>query len=393
MQQQTVRVKLNPALLIWARETAGLEIPNIAHTLGITIERLISWEHGEGYPTINQLEAFAKQVHRPLAALFLPTPPREPRLPRDFRRLPGSELSKFSPKVLLAFREARNTLKNTEALFNEIEFNPPFLLPGVSLRDDTARIAQLVRKTLGVTIKDQMKWNDEYTALRNWRDLILDYGVLSLQFSFPNDEVRGFSMRGQSLNAIAVSSKDYPVARIFSLFHEFYHLCLGKPGVSGPDIDDSSRLMRPRVIVEQVCNAFAADFLVPLDDESVRSALITTAKTLQQTDQPIKTLAAKLKVSKYVILRRLLTIDLISQSDYSNIIEKWNAVDKSRKSTGFSLPDTKSINKGGPRLSRLVVEALDTGHISERDACSLLSVNPKWLGEVRSKLASGGPND
>ncbi len=391
--RESVRVKLNPALLVWARRTAGLELPGVARTIGVTTERLASWEQGEGYPTVNQLEAFAKKVRRPLAALFLAAPPQEPPLPRDFRRLPGTELRKFSSEVLLAIRETRNTLRDAAELFREMDVSPALELPRASLRDNTAEVARSVRSRLAVSVDDQLGWRDDYAALRAWRDAMLDYGVLVLQFSFPNEEVRGFSIREQELAAVAVSSKDNPVARIFSMFHEFYHLCLGKPGVSGPGLEEPGLSLGPRLVIEQLCNAFAADFLVPLDDEVIRSALVDAAAALGRTDQLTRRLAGRLKVSKYVVLRRQMTAGFISREEYSRVEGEWSASDRHRKASGFSLPDRKSISKGGWRFSRLVVEALDSGRITEGDACSLLSVNPKWLGDVRERVLSGGPHE
>ena len=393
MSRQTVRVRLNPAVLAWARQSAGLDLPSTARTIGVTPDRLVAWEDGEDYPTISQLAAFARKVHRPLAALFLAFPPTEPRPPRDFRRLPGSELNKFSPKALLAFRDARNTLKRMESLFAEMEVRPAFSLPRASVRDNPAVIAHIIRSTLGVSIKDQMNWRDGYEALRTWRDLILDYGVLVVQYPLTVEELRGFSMTGGDLSLVGVSSQDIPAARIFSLFHEFYHLCLRRPGVSGSDTGDPGHLGGPRVVVERLSNSFAAEVLVPAEDQYIAGALADAARSLSHTDQPIRALATQLKVSKYVVLRQMLTLGLISRSRYNSTQESWLTTDRRRKPTGFSLPHTRSISRGGVRFSRLVIEAMDSGRISEREACSLLSVTPKWLGDVRGQLLLGGANE
>jgi hypothetical protein len=56
---------------------------------------------------VSQLEALSDLYKRPLVTFFLPSPPTEPPLPRDFRVLPSQEARTLSKKVLVAIRTAR----------------------------------------------------------------------------------------------------------------------------------------------------------------------------------------------------------------------------------------------------------------------------------------------
>ena len=60
------RAPVNPKLLRWARERAGLEQDELAHRF----PKLPEWEAGTGQPTLKQLEAFAKAVHVPVSVCF-----------------------------------------------------------------------------------------------------------------------------------------------------------------------------------------------------------------------------------------------------------------------------------------------------------------------------------
>jgi transcriptional regulator with XRE-family HTH domain len=87
----TARVEAlaKPSLLVWTRESAGLDIPSAAKKIGVKHERLTEWEQGERRPTIPQLRRLAHVYRRPIAVFYLPSPPPPIHEPRDYRRLPG----------------------------------------------------------------------------------------------------------------------------------------------------------------------------------------------------------------------------------------------------------------------------------------------------------------
>ena len=62
----------------------GIKLSRFCHT------KLEEAERGEAYLTLRQAEAVARLYERPLAALFLPEPPREEPPEAQFRRLPGA---------------------------------------------------------------------------------------------------------------------------------------------------------------------------------------------------------------------------------------------------------------------------------------------------------------
>ena len=90
------RLMVNPKLLTWARERAGLEIPKLAQRF----PRLVEWEAGTLQPTLGQLEKFAHSVHVPIGYLFLPEPIEEPIPIPDFRTLANREVVRPSPDLL-----------------------------------------------------------------------------------------------------------------------------------------------------------------------------------------------------------------------------------------------------------------------------------------------------
>src|SRR5262245_62983883 len=101
-----VEARVRPALLVWARETAGLSIEDAARKLAVTPERLREWENPERRlrPTVTQLRKAANVYKRPLAVFFLPSPPTTPSPLHDFRRLDPDEVARLSPELLLEMR-------------------------------------------------------------------------------------------------------------------------------------------------------------------------------------------------------------------------------------------------------------------------------------------------
>src|SRR5688572_5478710 len=85
------RIPVEPAVLRWARESAGLhQLPVAAKKLGVSEKTIDSWEAGSLPPTIKQLRTLSKIYKRPLAVLLLPRPPKDFDPLRDFRRVAGS---------------------------------------------------------------------------------------------------------------------------------------------------------------------------------------------------------------------------------------------------------------------------------------------------------------
>jgi transcriptional regulator with XRE-family HTH domain len=73
-----VKAEINPALISWARDTAGFTVAEAAKKLGIEEERLVGWEQpaADDGPSIPQLRKLAALFKRPLAVFYLSEPPK-----------------------------------------------------------------------------------------------------------------------------------------------------------------------------------------------------------------------------------------------------------------------------------------------------------------------------
>jgi transcriptional regulator with XRE-family HTH domain len=75
MTGKILNVEVNPSVIKWARESAGVGLTQIAKRLGTSEETITAWESGSKMPTLRALETLASFLKRPLSAFFLSTPP------------------------------------------------------------------------------------------------------------------------------------------------------------------------------------------------------------------------------------------------------------------------------------------------------------------------------
>ena len=143
---------MNPELLVWARNTAGLSLDSAAKKLGVKPSRLTEWEEGRLRPTVTQLRKAANVYKRPLAVFFLPRPPAQPQPLHDFRRFPDKEQAHLSPELLLEMRRARRRRAVALELLGDLE-RPVTALPlRASLDDDPDAVGSRGREWLGITL-------------------------------------------------------------------------------------------------------------------------------------------------------------------------------------------------------------------------------------------------
>jgi Zn-dependent peptidase ImmA (M78 family) len=76
-------------------------------------------------------------------------------------------------------------------------------------------------------------------------------------------ELRGFSLVDEYAPLNFVNGADYRSAQMFTLARELAPVWLDASGVSNPDLAD---LDAPRPEIERLCNAIAAEILIPSDE-------------------------------------------------------------------------------------------------------------------------------
>lgn len=376
---------INPELLVWARESAGYEQADAATKLGITVERLIEWENGESHPSIAQLRKASEVFRRPLAAFFLPHPPKDFTVPRDYRRAVGTQPRKMSPQLLFGIRRVQFQREVAIGLA-ELPQQPTFL-GMATLNTPIEQLALEVRGMLGITLNQQSAWQTKYEAFNAWRAALESLGILVVQVDQVDvAEFRGFSVQAAVFPIIALNAKDHPHAKIFTCLHEFGHLLLSEGGLCDLD-EDALPVSSPDSKTEQFCNAFAGSVLVPRTNLLTQATVRGFGSRSIYPDEAIEELANTFRVSREVIVRRLMSCDLVPREFYlrkrAEYAAEFQKLLESTKPTGFISPTLRVFRTAGPEFTRLVLEAYDRQAITGADLSAYLGTRIKNVGPLR----------
>ena len=382
-----MRARVKPELIRWVRSEAGLSVADAAKKAGTSEGIVRQWEEGTLQPTVRQLRLLANAAKRPLAIFYLAEPPWKFTALHDFRRLPGDPVADQSPALRLAVRLASEKRQVALDLATDLDDVPPTLPIRASRGEPVIDVARRIRKLLGVSIREQMQWKDEYQALNGWRQAVQDKGVLVFQArGVEVSEMRGFSVADEPMPLIVLNTKDAPNGRVFTLLHEFCHLLLRNGGIC--DLRDR-RSQRPEQSPTEIfCNAVAAETLVPRET-FIRARIVRDhAAGTAWTAPELRALASHFSVSWEVVLRRLLDTGQISAADYRFCRESLSAQYKATQTTqtGFTTPDRSAVSGLGPVFVKLVLVSYYQDRITSRDVSEYLGVRLKHLAKIEERV-------
>ena len=99
MASRRLQITLQPAVLQWARERAGISLEELAYKAKVSQERVLEWERS-GKISIAQADRLADCTHTPLGLLYLTYPPTESLPIADFRTRTDDPPPHSSPDLL-----------------------------------------------------------------------------------------------------------------------------------------------------------------------------------------------------------------------------------------------------------------------------------------------------
>lgn len=385
MPHESLEVTVEPNILRWARESIGFRVQEIARKLNVSEDTISNLESGRKKPTLKTLETLANVYKRPLAAFFLPEPPVEPPLPKDFRTLPVNKRKSLSSKTRLAIRRSQRLQSLAVELAKNLNREIIFNIRSANLSDDPEVVANKIREILKVKIQTQFDWHDEKEALNEWKKIVERHGILVFQMSLQQSEgIRGFSLSHDKFPAIVLNLKDSNTGRTFSLFHEYGHLILNNAGIC--DMEDADNFSEEAKSIEKFCNHFAGAFLVPKDALLNHHRLIGLKRYPPVwSDEILQEIAKSFKVSQEVILRRLLILGLSTADFYKRKHEEWEIKTKEeqgQKKWGKSNPPKKCIQENGVPFVSLVLETYREEKITYSNVADYLAIRLKHLPKI-----------
>lgn len=371
---------INPTVLRWARESAGYsleqEIAEFSH--------YEEWENGQSFPSYSKLEILASRYKRPLAIFFFPQPPEEKKIEKAFRSLSEQDIENLSPHVRFLFRKAKAFQLNLQELYEHKYDEQKQKLSWLQKNPTVAieEFASEIRVKLNLDLKKQKQIKDNDGALEYFRDILAKNGVYVFKDAFKNDKVSGFCIYDPLFPIIYVNNSVSKTRQIFTIFHELAHLLLNQDSIDLYNEDYLNPEEKTIYNSEWHCDLFSANFLVP--DEDFRNELGNP----DISNTSIEKLANKYKVSKEVILRKLLHQDLITREYFFDKLKEWkDSFHKQgkKKEGGGSYYNTQFAYLGKP-YSTLVFEKYYQGRITKTEAAEYLNINIITFDNKKKKL-------
>lgn len=375
---------VQPSVLQWARTTAGLELEEVAEKMKRPLDEVLAWESGDSAPTYVQLEKLAYQLYkRPLALFFLPGPPAGEKDSIDFRTLPKSEeealhgdtryqirLAKYLQLSLVELNDGKNPI-----------VDPIFRAIRLKRTSDVVNSAAMIRRRLGVSLDDQQHAKSMDHALKMWRRAVEEAGVYVFKHSFRQKSISGFCLQHGEFPIIYLNNSNTKSRQIFSLMHELCHLLLNVNGISSLGSLLEGGYSAQDATLEVLCNKLAAEILLP---ESTFRRLAGPAPSYGEAW--VAQTAREFRLSRGVILRRLLDTGFIDRQEYAVRAAAWQREAPASAGSGSGNYYATQASYLGDGYMRLVLGQHLRGKLSLEAAADYLGVKTGGVAGLEDHL-------
>ena len=392
--------KINPDLLIWARETAYLSREAAVKKLGIgdahgveAVQRLVDIETGKVCPTRPMLVKMAKQYRRPLLTFYLTVPPKRVERGADFRSLPGDSTPETQAWLDALLRDVRVRQSMVRAVLeDEEEAEPlPFIGSG-SIQDGKEKILESLQSLLGVSRAQYREQRDAKTAFALLRGKAEGAGVFVLlkgdlgshHTALDVVSFRGFTIADNVAPMVVINDRDAVTSWSFTLLHELVHLILGHTAISGGQSDNE---------IEGFCNDVAGEFLLPGQELAI----------IELNDNMDLDLAIN-RIGEFALIRHL-SRTMVAYVSWRQKLIAWEVFEsladrfrrdrlQAREERGVQA----QLSPGGPNyyvvrrhrigtgLIHLVHRMMNAGALTTTKAAKILDVKPKNLPKLFDRI-------
>ena len=380
---------VNPQMLSWARERAGLPVDAAARAIGMSgaaaPERLAEMERGERAPTHRQLAGMAGAYRRPLLTFYLSVPPVADGLVADFRRH-VDRASETEANVQALVREVKARQALLRAALEETEEAEPLPFVGSAMPRMTAQ--DLAKRIATVIAFDRAAYRTArtadaaFTALRAAVEAAGVFVLLRGDLGHHTSRIAATAFRGMTIADpvapfVVVNPNDARAARSFTLLHEVGHLLLGESGVSGYESDRA---------VERLCDAAAAAFL--LEPGEIEQIAVEEYASVDDLAEAVEAFALPRHVSRTMVAYQLLRAGRIDGAAYDALTARYRT---SRPAKPVSTEDAGGPNyytvmrhRAGPRLLDVTRRMVGEGLLTSTKAAKVLGVKPTAVGRILS---------
>lgn len=392
---------INPSILVWARETAGLSLKDAARKIGLgssarasAIEKIEALERGEVKPTRTQLLKVANTYRRPLTTFYRHNPPPAGDRGEDFRSLPGpvsAEESALLDALLRDLRARQNMVRSI--LMDGEDASHLSFVNSLLLTETVSSAAQHVRQTLKINTTGGHgpghEQNSPDSLFSDLRRRIEDLGVFvilagnlgSYHTNISEKVFRGFAITDDIAPFIVINPQEAKTARSFTLIHELVHIFIGSTGISAVPSTKTPKTSSARI--ERFCNDVAGEFLLP-ENSIPPTGIFREAAIASAT---IRDIAQTCNVSEPLVAYRFWRTRRIPENIYRDLCstysERWEAVRTShRGNEGHPTYHVTRKHALGNSLVSLVGRTLRANELTHTKAAKILGVKTSGVEQI-----------
>jgi Zn-dependent peptidase ImmA (M78 family) len=378
---------INPKVLIWARETAGLTVAKAAKSLSLggaklsPEQALLQYEQGGKDVSRALLTKMVSTYRRPLLAFYLPEPPAAAEKGEDFRTVPEEIRLESKGSLDALVRDIYVRKELIKDLLNDIEeAQPKRFVNSLNLELSAQNAATILSELIEFDLKAFRKSTKPEDAFSYLRKKVESIGVFVLLIgnlgshhtNIPVEAFRGFALADDVAPIVVINDQDAPAARSFTLLHELSHILLGATGLSGS---------RAEARIERYCNDISSLILMPAGEIEGFDWPIDNEERLIQA---VASRGRSINVSGSMVAYRLFSAGIISMDMWTKVSEKlrklWlmqKAASKEGRedANGPSYYVVKRHKVGGALLD-LVNRTMREGALTVTKASKVLGVKP-----------------
>ncbi len=389
--------RVNPEILQWARETAGLSREEAAEKLPIrdargvkAVNRLADLEAGYAEPTRPTLVDMAKRYRRPLLTFYMSAPPRTVERGADFRTLSRMDDPSGNAVVDALIRDmhARQSMVRA-ALVDEDEAKPLHFVGSMSMAEGESAMLAALDSLLDTGAESFRAHPDARGAFdllradveRKGAFVLLKGDLGSHHTAIDAEAFRGFAIADDVAPFIVINDRDARAAWSFTLMHELVHLMLGRSGMRSDWTENG---------IERFCDSVAGKFLLP-DEELGLLRLGDVAHSHTQAERRVSEFAGERNLSRSMVAYRAYGAGLIEREVYESLTDRfrrqWRAErarqrERSRASSGGPNYYVVRRHRVGRALTGLVSRSMRSGTLSTSKAAKVLGVKPTQVGAM-----------
>ena len=336
-----MNVQVNPEILRWARDTAGLDVERASQLLGFrdgkrrsAAQRLRALEEGAEEPSISVLDKMSVRYRRPPIVFYLPSPPVGEELAARFRSAPR-DLTPAEQGQLNAFVRDLRTRQDLlrDALEDSGDAEPVDWIGSLHEGAGPSAIASRIREILNFNLGAYRAERSAEAGFDLLRELAEAAGIfVLLQGDFGSSQsalstklFRGLSLADRVAPFVVINPSDATAARSFTLLHEMVHLVLGQSEFANPASEDH---------LEQLCNDVAGSLLLPECDVRELVAL-SQGRDIDSLADEIHELARRWRVSSSMVAYRAARSGYVVWEEFRALLAtfetRWRKIETARR--------------------------------------------------------------